>query len=96
MGYPKSRLQRYLDDENCGYLRILGFNGRGLELLKRIQHEGTLPVITKVSDYRTLLSGLSKEMFEFDIRATDTYVLGFPNPSQRYGNQDFSTPIVRA
>lgn len=95
LGTTKDRLQSFVDDENCGYLRVLGFNSKGQELLQRIKREGSLPVITKVSNYRSQLSDLSKEMFEFDIKATDTYALGFPNASERYGNQDFSTPVVR-
>lgn len=94
-GITKNRLQCILDDDTCGYLRVLGFNQKGRELLARISREGTLPLITKVSNYRNQLSDISKEMFEYDIKATDTYVLGFPNAAERFGNQDFSTPIVR-
>ncbi len=94
-GITKGSLQAFVDDENCGYLRVLGFNGKGQELLQKIDRTGALPLITKVSEYRNQLIGLSREMFEYDIKATDTYVLGFPNPAERYGNQDFSTPIVR-
>lgn len=95
LGITKDRLQRFTDDESCGYLRVLGFNAKGLELLSRIAQEGSLPLITKVSSYRNRLSGLSREMFEYDIKATDLYVLGFENPSERIGSQDFSTPILR-
>jgi predicted nucleotidyltransferase len=94
-GITKSSLQSFVDDETCGYLRVLGFNRKGRELLQRISREGSLPLVTKVSNYRNQLSGLSREMFEYDVKATDTYVLGFPNPAERFGSQDFSTPIVR-
>mgnify|MGYP003753912501 CR=1 FL=1 len=94
-GISKSSLQSFLDDETCGYLRVLGFNCKGRELLQRISREGSLPLVTKASNYKSQLSGLSREMFEYDIKATDIYVLGFPNPAERYGGQDFSTPIVR-
>lgn len=94
-GITKSSLQSFVDEENCGYLRVLGFNTKGLELLNRIDREGALPLITKVSNYRNQLSGLSREMFEYDLKATDVYVLGFDKPSERIGDQDFSVPIVR-
>jgi predicted nucleotidyltransferase len=94
-GITKSSLQSFVDDETCGYLRVLGFNSKGQELLQKIDREGSLPLVTKVSNYRNQLTGLSREMFEYDIKATDIYVLGFPNPAERFGDQDFSTPIVR-
>lgn len=94
-GITKSSLQSFLDDETCGYLRVLGFSPKGRELLQRISREGALPLVTKVSNYKNQLSGLSREMFEYDIKATDIYALGFPNPAERFGGQDLSTPIVR-
>jgi predicted nucleotidyltransferase len=95
LGVKKRQLQDFINDENCGYLRVLGFSEKGRELLQRIGKEGTLPLITKVSNYRNKLYGLSKEMFEFDIKASDTYVLGYSNTGQRIGSQDFTTPVVR-
>lgn len=94
-GITRKNLQSFMDDESCGYLRVLGFNSKGQELMQRMDKEASLPLITKVANFRNQLFGLSKEMFEYDIKATDTYVLGFPNPSERFGNQDFTTPIVR-
>lgn len=94
-GISKKHLSGFVNDINCGYLRVLGFNSRGRELLHRMRKEALVPVIGKVSSYRNQLSGLSKEMFEYDILATNSYVLGFPDPGSRIGDQDFTTPIVR-
>lgn len=94
-GITKEHLRSFVSDERCGYMRILGFNNKGREMLQRMSREASVPLIAKVSNYRQQLTGLSKKMFEYDIKATDTYGLGFPNPTQRIGNQDFSTPIIR-
>jgi predicted nucleotidyltransferase len=94
-GITKDRLKRILEDKNCGYLRVLGFNNKGLELLQKMNSSASVPIIVKVSNYRNQLSDLAKEMFEFDIRATNAYVMAFSEPSQRTGDQDFTTPIIR-
>lgn len=94
-GITKDDLRGILDDESCGYLRVLGFNTKGRELLARVRKEAGLPLIAKVSNYRNQLSGLSKTMFEYDLKATDSYVLAFPDHNQRKGEQDFTTPIIK-
>lgn len=94
-GITKDELKSFTEDESCGYLRVLGFNCKGRELLARIQKEARYPLITKVSNYRNQLSGLSRTMFEYDLKATDSYVLAFPDSGRRTGEQDFTTPIVK-
>lgn len=95
LGITKTSLINILKDEKCGYLRVLGFSSRGIELLKKMQKTASVPIISKVSDYRNKLSGLSKDMFEYDIKATNAYVIAFSDPSQRTGDQDFTAPIIR-
>lgn len=83
----------FINDDTCGYLRVLGFNNKGRELLARIQNESTRPLVVKVANYKKQMSDLSKTMFEYDIKATNSYVLGFDEPKQRIGGQDFTMPI---
>ncbi|MDD4295395.1 MAG: nucleotidyltransferase [Ruminiclostridium sp.] len=94
-GITKDRLKRILEDKNCGYLRVLGFNNKGIELLQKMYSSASVPIIVRVSSYRNQLSDLAKEMFEYDIRATNAYVMAFSDPTQRKGDQDFTTPIIR-
>ncbi len=94
-GITKTQLKKIIEDENCGYLRVLGFNNKGLELLQKMNSSASVPMIVKVSEYRKQLSGLAKDMFEYDIRASNAYVMAFSNPSQRIGDQDFTTPMIR-
>lgn len=94
-GITKDNLRAFIRDDSCGYLRILGFNSRGRELLSRIRKEARVPLITKTADYRNKLSGLSKTMLEYDIRATNAYVLAFPDHRQRMGDRDFTMPVIK-
>lgn len=56
------------------YIRVLGFNQRGAELLREIKKSATLPLVTKASDVADL-SPDAKEMFALECRATDIYNL---------------------
>jgi len=94
-GITKEDLRAFIQNDSCGYIRVLGFNSRGRELLSEIRKNARVPLITKVSNYRNQLSGLSKTMFEYDLKATNTYVLAFPDHRQRAGDQDFTMPIIK-
>ena len=94
-GITKEDLRAFIQNDSCGYIRVLGFNSRGRELLSEIRKNARVPLITKVSNYRNQLSGLSKTMFEYALKATNTYVLAFPDHRQRAGDQDFTMPIIK-
>lgn len=59
------------------YLRVLAFNDRGRKLLKKMQKESSLPVITNLKHYEPQTS-LEKSMLAYDLRGTDLYTLGMP------------------
>lgn len=56
------------------YIRVLGFNQRGAELLREMKKSASLPIVTKASDVADL-STEAKEMFALECRATDIYNL---------------------
>ena len=65
------------DREAVPYLRVLGFNDRGLEILKAAKETATLPVITKPA----AIAGLdekARHTFELECRATNLYNLATP------------------
>ncbi len=85
--YTHSRIRRivtalYLgirpeDREEVPYIRVLGFNDRGLEILKAAKETATLPVITKPS----AIAGLdekARHTFDLECRATNLYNLATP------------------
>ncbi|MFZ7104496.1 MAG: nucleotidyltransferase [Peptococcaceae bacterium] len=103
--YPYTRLQRllihtYLNFTNelnissPHYLRLLGFNTTGTQLLKEIKAKSTLPLITKYADGYQKVSPLGKKMLDFEAKATDLYVLAYQNAQHRSGRQDFYHPPV--
>ena len=61
------------------YLRVLAFNERGRELLSLMKKRGRLPIVTNLKNYRPQ-NPAAEKMLEFDLRATDLYRLGLPEP----------------
>lgn len=61
------------------YIRILGFNSKGKELLPILKKNAKLPIISKYSDIQRLDNN-SKKLFELECRCTDLYNLGYKNP----------------
>lgn len=73
------------------YIRVLGFNETGRKLLASIKKKAQLPLITKPSKYSKLENPLARRLFEHEIHATDVYVLGYANPTQRLGGTELTT-----
>lgn len=90
------------------YLRILGFNNRGRQLLSVIKRKSKIPVLSVCSLYRKVLQKVLKdktgrfvvdpELFEkqllFDVQSTSIHSLLFPNKSERSADRDFHIPPV--
>lgn len=72
------------------YIRILGMNNKGAELLRKAKKNCSVPIITKVADFRE-----KSRKFELDLRATDIAMLCAPNKNTRKGGADFThSPVV--
>ena len=56
------------------YLRVLGFNGRGRELLREMKDRAALPVVTKPA-HAQRLDPTARRLFELEARCTDLYDL---------------------
>ncbi|KRQ86944.1 hypothetical protein ABG79_01134 [Caloramator mitchellensis] len=100
--YTKTRIQRILlyimfditkeiytsETQNIKYIRILGANKKGRELIKELKEIVELPIITNVSKKE-------KELLKFDIMASNIYVLGYKNKERKKAMQDLKTsPIL--
>ena len=59
------------------YIRVLGFNERGREILKIAKETAKLPVIMKSAGFTTL-SDEAKHVFELECKATNLYNLSTP------------------
>lgn len=71
------------------YARILGFTKRGQGLLK--ERKGAIPIITKATTGRHVLTPLGQKQLAIDIAATDVQALCFKTVPQRKGKKDFLT-----
>ena len=87
--YTLSRIRRIIIKSYLGitkeyskdvpYIRILGFNDKGKDLLSKMKKSANLPIISKYSDIKKL-DDFGKKLFELECRCTDLYNLGFKNP----------------
>jgi len=60
------------------YLRVIGFNARGIEILHSVKLTTKLPIITNSSDIFSL-DKKAKIMVELESRSTDLFALCLPN-----------------
>lgn len=86
--YTHSRIRRIItalylgikpEDVQCDipYIRVLGFNERGREVLKCMRETAKLPIVMKSSQINAL-SDEAKHIFELECKATDLYNLSTP------------------
>lgn len=73
LGITKENMDSFLSNPESCYGRVLGFKKSASVHLKRMQKNGTLPLITKVADARKILSPLAMICFDADIKATHLY-----------------------
>ncbi len=75
------------------YLRILGFNKKGENLLSAIKKNSQIPLITQPADYLHDINTESSDplirQLSFDLLSSDLYTLLYSNPDERQGNLDF-------
>ncbi len=87
--YTHSRIRRiilraYLDiskeySTDAPYIRILGFNSKGKELLSQMKKIAVLPIISRYADTDKLTDN-GKKLFDLECKCTDLYNLGYKNP----------------
>lgn len=67
------------------YIRILGFDDKGKELLKQISKKATLPLVTSVSKYLSCCDEIGTKMIRKDILASNVYSI----LDKSEGNKDY-------
>lgn len=78
------------------YLRILGFNEKGIQLLNKAKKVSKIPIITKFSNYKKFKNNLLDKMISFDIKGSDIYFLGLKKYNGQKANLDFfTTPYIK-
>ena len=81
-------------EEKPPYLRVLGADGRGRELLRRMAKAASLPVVTRPAAARNLGPD-ARVLFEQEVRCTDLYTLAYPRLSQSVpGSECMGGPVM--
>lgn len=89
MGLRKENIKK-IHELPIQYIRVLGFNNKGMEILKNISRNSEILTITKYSNYKTLRNKDIDLIFDYEERATDLYYLGI-NKNQPYIKMDYTT-----
>ena len=96
IGIKGKDLQSFIEYGGPQYIRVLGFNKKGRELLSKAKKKHAyLPIMVKTADFRNTCNPLLRRMLELEAQATDTYVLGYRNSWFRRAGQDFTQNIIR-
>ncbi len=66
------------------YIRVLGLNKKGTEILKKIKQNSPLTIVTKASDFKS-------PMYDIDIASTDLASLCADVENLRFAGKDFLT-----
>lgn len=74
------------------YVRILGFNKRGEELLRQCAPKSEIPIVTRVSQIERLGDG-AKRLFAAECRASDMFGLALPVP--RPCGSEYTAKIIK-
>ena len=77
------------------YIRVLGFNKKGRQLLSLINKTAILPVIVKTADFKTSCNPLFRRMLEIEDLSTNMYVLGYKSSEYKRCGQEFTQNIIR-
>ena len=70
-------LESVYGEQRPPYIRVLGFNARGREILSRMKETATLPVSDSLA-YLSRVNAVCAAFVELEARATDIYLLGLP------------------
>lgn len=109
--YPRTRIKRILFHSLTGmtgeeldefnskggpqYIRVLGFNEMGRQILSIMNDKASLPVIVKTANFKNTPNPLLDRMLEIESSATDMYVLGCSNTGFRHAGQEFTQNVIR-
>ncbi|HLR21379.1 MAG TPA: nucleotidyltransferase [Tissierellaceae bacterium] len=103
--YPKTRIQRILlhilidlrkstinllFKNQPPYIRVLGSNKKGYEILRKIKDNSNIPIIQKFTDYKDYQNVFLNKFIKFEKKATDLYYFGL-NSMYPLVNMDYKT-----
>lgn len=74
------------------YIRVLGYNDSGLEMLKEIANKSSVPLVVSSKDIKKL-DGFAKQVFNCQSLTSDLYGLAFDCPLPC--SSEFTSPIIK-
>ena len=86
-------LNKSLQNTLPPYIRILGFNKKGMEILKEMKKTAELPIITRHSDVFKSQNDSILKFFNIESKASDLYSFFTPR-NLECGQESISFPIV--
>lgn len=87
LNLTKEEMKGFRIKEGVPYLRILGFNEKGRQLLHQAKGNCKVPLISKVA-------GVSHPMLELDIRASHIYSLGYQALGVETESDYYISPLI--
>jgi predicted nucleotidyltransferase len=79
------------------YCRVLGMTEKGRSILRKAKLNSKLPIVQKLKNFykhnKCLGNDTVLNMLNYDILATDIYVLAYKKRDLRVGNQDFTRSL---
>lgn len=81
-----------LEKQPPPYIRVLGANERGVQILRRAKSGARLPLISRVSQFETLNND-ARHIFSLECTAADLYGLALPTPMRC--STEFTNKIIK-
>lgn len=94
-GMTGNELDRFNEFGGPQYIRILGFNDKGRQLLSKSRKKSILPIMTKPADYKKSCNPLLSRMLEIEAASTDQYVLAFKSNEYGKSGLEYTGNIIR-
>lgn len=109
--YPSTRIKRLLIhmladlkqedirlayDNPINYIRVLGSNKNGLEMLAKIKNNSPIRIITKYADYQKYKDNTINHILKYEEKATDLYFLGLLRDHPLVNLDYYTTPYIKS
>lgn len=92
-GLSRSQFEAFQSGGGPSYIRVLGFNNTGRQLLAGVRETASLPVITKAADSKNSTNSELSAMLLLEAAASDQFVLSFRNPEYRKSGTEFTRSV---
>jgi predicted nucleotidyltransferase len=94
-GMRGGEFDRFNESGGPQYIRILGFDSKGRQLLSEAGGKASLPILTKAADYKNSCNPLLARMLEIEAASTDQYVLAFRSAEYGKSGLEFTGNVIR-